>query len=281
MLKKDKPIEMEKIQKLVEEYPVIGIINMHNMPGRQLQEIREKLRGKAKIRMSKVSLIRMALEKSNKKNMSVLLGNVKGETALLLTKENPFLIFKFLKDNRAPVAAKIGQTAPKDIPVSKGPTPLPPGPAISSFQKLGLKTTVQGGKIAITQDKVVAKAGDIINADMVGLFSLLKIEPMEVGLDMICAWEKEFVFTKSALDIDVDAILSNVQRAVWESVSLALEIGYITKDTAPLAIARAFREAKQLATRANIISPETIGDIMAKAAREAKSVEEVLDNKKS
>ncbi len=277
MLKKEKPTELEKIKSLVEGYSAVGIINMHSMPGRQLSEIREKLRGKAIIRMGKASIIRMALEQSKKKNMEGMLQYVRGEAALLLTNENPFLIYKFLKNNRSPASAKTGQIAPKDIVIVKGPTPLPPGPAISSLQKLALKTTVRGGKIAIAQDKLVAKAGETITADMISVFSLLKIEPMEIGLNMTAAWENQFVFIKDILDIDVDAVLAKLVAAAQHAVALSLATGYITKETATLAITKAFMEAKHLALHANIVSAETIGDIMANAVAEARALEGILN----
>ena len=85
--------------------------------------------------MSKKNLILRALDKTDKK-MDELKEKIEKETALILTNENPFRIFKIIKENRAPAAAKVGQVATKDITIQKGPTPIAPGPAISTLQKV-------------------------------------------------------------------------------------------------------------------------------------------------
>jgi large subunit ribosomal protein L10 len=276
MLKSEKPREVENIKNIKKGYSAIGIINMHSLPARQLQKIRDKLRGTAKIRMSRKNIILRALKASS---LDALAEKVSGETALIFTNENPFRLFKILKESRAPAAAKTGQTATKDIVIPKGPTPLAPGPAISTLQKVGLKTTVQQGKIAVTADKVVAKKGDTITPDMVEVFSLLKIEPMEVGLDLMAIWENGTIYESDVLDIDEKGYMENIMKAVQHSVSLSLEIGWITPDTAQLAITKAFMEAKSIAIEANVITKDFIDEMLMKAVREEKALEDVLDIK--
>ena len=276
MLKKDKPAELQRVKELIEQYQVVGIVNMHSMPARQLQGIRRKLAGKGVIRMTKTTLLRRALEQSTKKNVQQLLPVAEREVALLLSNENPFKLFLFLKQNRAPATAKAGQIAAKEIVIPKGPTPLPPGPAISALQKLALKTTVQGGKIAVSQDKVVAKPGDVITVDMVSVFSLLKIEPMEIGLNLVAAWENEYVFFKDVLNIDIDAMLRQMQAACQHAVSLSIASGYLTDETAPLAIMKAFLEAKSLAITASFMTSDTVHDIMMAAVRGATALQNVI-----
>ena len=51
-LKKKRKI-IEYIKKLAKEYKVIGIVDFTNLPSRQLTDMRLKLRGKAKIFMTK------------------------------------------------------------------------------------------------------------------------------------------------------------------------------------------------------------------------------------
>ena len=57
---------VEELTDLVNAYKVVGILNMHKMPAKQLFDIRNALRGEAKIRMAKSSLIKRAFEASKK-----------------------------------------------------------------------------------------------------------------------------------------------------------------------------------------------------------------------
>ena len=270
MLKNEKPKEVEDLKNLMESYSLVGILNMHKLPTRQLQKIKKQLGSKAVIRMSRKSLLSRALDASQK---SVLKEKIVGEPALILSNESPFKLFRVLKENRASAPAKAGDIAKNDIVVTKGPTGLPPGPAISTLQKVGLKTTVQQGKIAVSQDKVVARSGETINDDMVGVFNLLKMEPMEIGLDMIVALEKGTPYDKSVLDIDIDEYLKNLRLAVQHAINISLHTGYLVPETAILAVQKAFNEARSLCIAANILEKEFIGDVLAKAVTEAKALE--------
>jgi len=273
MLKKDKPEEVKKLKDLIQNYKVVGILNMHKLPAKQMQKIKNNLSGVAKIRMSKKVLLSKALKETDKKGMEQLIEKIKGEPALLFTNENPFKIFKELKNNRTPVAAKAGDIAAKDITIPKGSTELPPGPAISTLQKVGLKASVQAGKITVLMDRVVCKAGAQITADMVGVFSLLKIEPMEIGIELISAWEDGMIFDKDVLDISVDDYINEIKKCVQYGVNLSVNVGYPTKFTIGLMLQKAFGEARTLCIDANVVEKDFIDEILLKAIREAKSLE--------
>jgi large subunit ribosomal protein L10 len=267
MLKTEKPAQVKKIKELTDKHEVVGVLNMHKMPAKQLQQMRESLRGKAVIKMAKKSIIKRALE--DKKELQEKLDGKKVEPALLFSNENPFRLYKILKESRTPAAAKPGDIATKDIVITKGPTPLPPGPAISTLQKVGLKSSVQGGKIAVMQDKVVCKIGDTVSDDLASVLNLLKIEPMEIGLDLMVVYENGVIYGKSVLDVDQQEYLANLRCAVQHAVNLSLNTGYITKFTADLAVQKAFMEARTLCIDANITEKDFIDEVLKKAAREA------------
>ena len=203
MKKEDKPKYVEQLTGMINEYSVIGVLNMHKMPARALQQMRESMRGTTVIKSGKKGLITKALNSSKKSNIKSLQEKLAGEAALLLTNENPFRLFRLIKENRTPAAAKPGDIAAKDITIPKGSTNLPPGPSISTLQKVGLKTSVQGGKIAVMADKVVCKAGEKITQDLADVLALLKIEPMEIGLDLAYVWEDGTIYGKQVLDVSV------------------------------------------------------------------------------
>jgi large subunit ribosomal protein L10 len=272
MLKSEKPKKVESLTKMINEHSVIGILNVHKMPTKQMQQIKVKLRGQAKIQMGKNIILTKALENSDK-DLSSLVERVEGETAILLTNENPFKLYATLKENRIPSAAKVNDISPDDITIPKGPTNQPPGPAITTLQKAGLKTTVQEGKVAISEDTVVAKKGDIITGDMVNAFNMIKLEPMKVGVSVSAAWEDGIVYSTEVLDVDKEEYITNLETSAAAALNLAVNAGYPTKESIGLMISKAFNEVKTLVIDANIIEKDFIDELVAKAAREAKALE--------
>ena len=270
MLKQQKPKYVDDLTRMIESYSVVGVLNMHKLPSRALQQMRESMRGTTVIKMGKKGLIKRAIETSKKKNIKSLEEKLTGVPALLLTNENPFKLFKLLKENRTPASAKPGDIATKDITIQKGATNLPPGPSISTLQKVGLKTSVQAGKIAVMQDKVVCKMGEKITQDLVDVLSLLKIEPMEIGLDLTFVWEDGTVYGKSVLDVSAEDYINEMTRCVTYAVNLSVNTVYPTKLTAPIIIQKAFAEARTLALERDIIEKDFIDQVLAKAERVAK-----------
>src|SRR3989338_5717260 len=120
MLKNEKPKYVEELAQLIDGYSAIGILNMHKLPSRAMQHMRESMRGATVVKMGKKSLIMRAIGSSKKKDIKILEEKLTGEPALLLTNENPFRLFRMLKENKTPAAAKVGDIATKDILIQKG-----------------------------------------------------------------------------------------------------------------------------------------------------------------
>lgn len=272
MLKKDKPVVSENLAKLISEYPVIGIASMHKMPGRQLQQIKQKLGGRAVIKVMKKSILFHAFDKTGIKGVEKLKEMAKGEIALLLTRENQFKIYKEISKIKSPASAKAGDIAPEDIEIKAGPTDLTPGPAITALQKAGLKTKVEGGKISITADKVVCKKGDVITAELAALFTMLKMQPMKIGLNVIAMLENGIVYGKETLSIDEEKLMQDIAAAICHMTNLSVFIGYPTKETIELMIQKAYREMKNLGTETNAFEKEVIEDLIVKAEIQARNL---------
>lgn len=273
MLKKDKPLELEKLKKVMQGYSVVCMLNMHKMPARPLQSTRNVLQGVAVIRVAKKTLIKRSLEDLKINDVKEKLDSINDkEVALLLTNESPFRIFRVLKENMMSAAAKAGDIAPEDIIIAKGITTLPPGPAISTLQKVGLKTSVQQGKIFVMQEKVAAKKGEKITDDMVNAFNMLKMEPMKIGLDIMFAWDGT-IYDKNILDVDTEDYKNRLLAAVQEAINIAVNAGYPTKETIEIMIQKSFVEARELCSTAGIINKEFIEDVLMKAIREASLLE--------
>ena len=276
-----KKVVVNDLVKLMKEYPIIGTVDMENMPTPQLQNMRAQLRDTVVIKMTKRRLILRALEEAEKtkKGIKDLEKNLKGMPALLFTKDNPFKLFKTLQKNKSTAPAKAGQTAPNDIKVTAGPTPFAPGPIIGELGALGIKAGIDNGKVAIKEDKIVAKEGETISQELAAILARLKIEPMEIGLDLTATYEDGTIFTKEVLHIDEDEFMQKIENGARWAFNLAMESGFPTPVTVERMVAKAFNEAKGLALETNILTDITALDVLAKAERQASSLSSQLDIK--
>src|SRR3989338_3279606 len=213
-----------RLVKLMTEYPIIGAVNMENLPASQLQTMRSKLRKDVEIVMTKRRLIKIAIKEAAKKKQGIekLEQYLYGMPALLFTKGNPFTLSKTLRQNKSAAPAKGGQTAPNDIIIPAGPTPFAPGPVIGEFGAIGVKAGVEGGKVAVKQDTVVARAGEKIKPKVAEILTRLGIQPMEVGLDLVAAFEGGIIYGKDILSIDQKAFMGKLNDASRWSFNLAM-----------------------------------------------------------
>lgn len=265
--------EVKEIEDLMKKYEVVGVVNMEALPAKQLQNMRDQLRKDGvMIRMSKISLIRIALEelKKSKEGIEQLETKLKGKpVALLLANTDPFKLYKTLKKNKSSAPAKAGQEAPKDIIVPAGPTGFAPGPIISELASVGIKTKVESGKLTIVQDTTVAKEGDKISMNLASMLTRLGIEPMEIGLDLMLVYDKGSIFDKKVLAVDEDEYLANITQAARWGFNLAMDIAYPTKTTTELLLQKAFKDSKALAISQDILCSATVDMLLAKAQNQA------------
>lgn len=257
---------------LVKQYPVIGLVNMDNLPAPQLQNMKKDLRGKAVLRMTKQRLIKIALAEAGKQYM-IIGERIVGMPALLFTKENPFKLYKLLASSKSQAPAKPGQTVPKDIVIPAGKTPFAPGPIIGEFGQLGIKTGIEDGKVAIKADATVAKEGDIFTQKVADMLTRLNIFPMEVGLNIVAVYENGVMFDRKVLEIDEKVYVQNIQQLHSEALNLAVKIGYASKDTITILLQKAHRDASALADSRDIVTSENVGKILAKAEAQARALE--------
>ncbi len=277
MVNEQKLRAVDELKELIDSYSVIGILNMHKMPSKQLFDIRNALHGEAKIRMAKSSLIKRAFEASNKKGLKDLGKNITGEVALIFTNSNPFKLYNFLEKNKQPAAAKPGDISPVDIVIPAGPTQFAAGPVISEFQKAKVKTTVENGKITVKDDTVVAKAGTQLTKELAEFIMKFGIAPMKIGLDLVSMLDNGTVFGKDVLGVPVEKYLDSMLTSYYTALNLSVSIGYPNKDSVKVMIANAFRNAKYIAVENNVYEKEIIGDIMAKYKNVAENMKHNLN----
>jgi len=270
---------VNEFSELVNSYPVIGVVDMENLPTAQLQKMRRQLRDKVLIRMTKRRLINLVLDntKEKKKGIEEMKNYLTGMPALLFTKDDPFILAKTLKKSMSTAPAKAGQVAPKDITVTAGPTPFSPGPVISELASAGIKTAIENGKIVVKSDAVVVKKGDKVSLAISGILTRLGVEPMEVGLNLTAVYDNGTIFTRDVLDIDEEEFMIKIKTAYNSAIGLALELSFLTKETTEMMIAKAFREAKAVALSQNIMADDVKEEIMAKANKEMLALKSKLN----
>jgi len=244
MVREEKVAEVNELKKLVEEYPVVGILEMQKLPSKQLQVIKKKMKGDAIIKMSKKSLLRLAIKMANKKNIAELEKLIPQQPAIIFTKIEPFKFYFMINKLKSSTFAKEGDVAPNDIKVSAGPTNLLPGPAISELTKAGIPAGVEEGKIAIKKDAVVVRKGEKFSKGVAMALKKLGIEPLEIGLNIVAIYDGK-VFAKDVLEL-VNVYPNKLKEAHNQALNLSVFICYPTKDNIGHLLAKAFNAAKTI-----------------------------------
>jgi large subunit ribosomal protein L10 len=245
MVREEKVKEVEELKKLIDSYSVIAILDVFKLPSRQLQEIQKKVRGKALIRMTKKSLLKLAIKNSTKQKVQELEKAIPQQPALVFTELEPFKFYSTIDKMKSPAAAKEGDVAQGDILVLAGPTSLLPGPAISELTRAGIPAGVEEGKIAVKKDSVVARKGEKISKQLAAALRKLNIEPMEVGLNIVAIYDNGTIYGKEALSL-VNVFPEKLKEGFNQALNLSVAISYPTKDNIKFLLAKAFNSAKAL-----------------------------------
>jgi len=260
---------VEALMATIDESKMIGLVNVEGVGAKQLQGIRDSLRGSAVIKKARNTLMIRALEKSKKKGVNDLIKYVSGPVAFVFSDQDPFVLSKFLGENKAAAPAKGGQVSPKDIIVPAMNTGVAPGPFISELAGLKIPSRVKGGTIHITDDTVAVKAGAVISNAMAMMLSRLGIEPMELQLKLIAAYSDGAVLTADNFDVNLEDLFKQVLLGHQYAVNLSVNTGIPTAETMPLIIAKANMEAKSLTLKIGFFVPEMLNEFFAKANSEA------------
>jgi large subunit ribosomal protein L10 len=222
----------------------VMIVSVKGIPSAQFQDIKKKLRSKAKIQVAKKSLVDFALDHSGVKELHDLVKYVDDNTALLFSDDDAFDISLVLSEEKSPTKAKAGQEAPENLIVPAGPTDLIPGPDISALSAVGLQPKVEGGKIAIVKEKILCNKGEIISPQKASILAKLNIVPFKIGLEPIAACMDGKVY--SDIKIDKEVMLKDMEEKYGRSLAFAVGLGYSSSETIGLLLGKAFIEGKAI-----------------------------------
>ncbi|AEH06019.1 50S ribosomal protein L10 [Methanothermococcus okinawensis] len=261
--------EVNNLKKLLKEGNVVALADMMEVPARQLQEIRAKIRGKMILRMSRNTLIKRAIEEvaeeTNNPEFAKLAEHIAKGAAIIVTDMNPFKLYKTLEESKTPAPIKGGAVAPCDIVVEKGSTGMPPGPFLGELKSAGLPAVIEKGKIAIREDTVIVKEGEVVPHKVAVVLSALGIKPTKVGLNLLAAYEDGVIYTPDVLKIDEDEFVQKIQKAFNSAFNLSVNAAIPTTETIETILQKAFRDAKAVSIESAFLTDKTTDDILGKA----------------
>lgn len=273
--KKEKVAELED---LTNSHEIIGIVNLADIPAKQLQTMRKSLGDNAILKMSRKNFIKIALENSDKEEVEGLADYLEGQPAMVFTKMNPFKLFKILEDSKTEAPAKAGSIAPADIVVPAGDTSFPPGPILGELQQVGIPAKIDKGSIVVTDDAKIVDEGEEIPKAVADILTKLEIHPMEVGIDLLAVCEGDTIYTADVLAIDEEETIQTLANAYQSAINLSVYAGILNSESAPLLIQKAASDALNLAINANILTSETTDKILSKAYAQMLAVAKLLSS---
>ncbi len=263
------------------DYPAVGILSISGIPARQFQQIRDKLRGKAEIKVSRKVLLRIAIEKASEEHegLKELAEYLEGPSALVFTNMDPFKLRKLLEENRTTAPAKPGMDAPDDIVIPEGDTDFSPGPVVGELQSAGVNARIQAGKVVVLEDSKIVEEGEPISEEVAGVLSRFDIEPREIGFELTAAFADGTVFPGEVLDVDVDEKLEEIKTASLNALKLSLAVDFPTTRTVQIKIGEASSKAKNLAFNATIYTSEIAPQLLSKAKSRGLSLASAIGSK--
>ncbi len=261
----------------INESPVSAVISIKGLRNKEFQKIRKDIRGQVKIQVFRARLLRLALEKSSKKEIKGLSDYTKGQVALITTSESPKTVYDTLVSKRTKAAARGGEKAEEDIVIEPKETSFPPGPMISIFQKVGIPAGIEKGKIVIKSEVTLVKKGEAISKDKAQVLEKLEILPVTVGLDMIAAYSDGLIYTVDALSITLEQIVSDMAGGFLKAKALALKANFLVPEIIPELMSKAYFEAQGLAFATNFVDEKNIDIFIRKAVINATTLNSLIN----
>jgi len=270
--------EVKELTSFLSQYNAMGIASLQKVRAAQLQKLKKKLEKSAYLRVVKNSLIKRAVsEAKDKVGIENLEEHLTGPNLFLFTNLNPFKLVILLEKSRVTAKARAGDVAAFDVIVPAGNTGLPPGPIISQFTAVGLRTRIESGSVWVSKATLVVKKGEAISTQLASLLSKLGIKPVEVGLSLKVVYDDGLILTEEDLKVDLDEVRRSVEEAHQYAFNLSLEAAIPLPENISYLLTLAHQKASSLALNAGIINKDTVADLVRKANAEMLSLSEKLD----
>ena len=269
---------LEQLQGLMSKYPVIAAADLTKVRSSQIHELRKRLRDRVTMVVAKNNLLRKSVELGDFKEAKLgeFVKDLTGSNILLFSALNPYSLIILLDKSKVRVPAKAGDIATNEIMIPAGNTGLPPGPVISEFGEIRVRTRIEGGSIWIASDSVVARKGDTITAKMASVLSKLGLKPMEAGLTLVVAFDNGTILRGGDLALDLPSYKNDLITAINDALNLSTEAGYVTVENAPRILVKGFREALALAGEAAFLEEGTTEYVLKRALANATALDKKI-----
>tara|TARA_B100001971_G_C18232362_1_gene564760 strand:+ start:414 stop:1268 length:855 start_codon:yes stop_codon:yes gene_type:complete len=268
VLKKNIEIKKEKVENiknLAKTWSVIISTKLNKVRTAQVMSIRKNFAGQIVVLVSKNRLTDRALKDTKLPNIDKFAEKVKGQNALMFTNINPFKLGLIFDKNKIDLSAKVGDIATGDIVITAGNTGIPAGPVLSDFKEAKVKTRIDGGNIVVSEDSVVATAGDELSGKLAGLLSKLGLKPIKAGMELSSVYWEGLILEGDNVKINLNDYTKNISQAVQNSFVLATEIAYPVKEILEITIPKIHQDAINLSVKINYVTDETLTKLIEKA----------------
>ncbi|BAB59564.1 ribosomal protein large subunit P0 [Thermoplasma volcanium GSS1] len=271
-MRKINPKKKEIVSELAQDITkskAVAIVDIKGVRTRQMQDIRAKNRDKVKIKVVKKTLLFKALDSINDEKLTKLKDATTGQIAVLTSQLDPTEIYQMVQATLTKASPRGGEVAPADITVEPMVTGFPPGPMMTEFQKVGLQTGVEKGKIAIKKEAVLVKKGEVIPKDKAKIMAMLDIKPLEVGLELLGLYSDGVLYSADVLSLTPEKIAEQMAIGYAQALQISKASMFFVAEVLKDLIAEAKVKADAFAVAAQFITEENLKEFLAIANRNA------------
>jgi large subunit ribosomal protein LP0 len=235
-----------KMKEFLAAFTKCFVVQVDNVGSKQLQAIRQALRGRAEILMGKNTMMRkvfadvLAEQGEDNCPLAVLANMCKGNVGFVFTNGDLGTIKKVIDLEVRPAPARVGSIAPIDVIVPKGPTGCDPGQT-AFFQTLQISTKITKGQIEMTTDTHLVSQGERVGASQAALLKKLDINPFTYGLVVCNVYDNGNVYDTAILDITPETLAVYFGEAIKVLAAISLASGIPTAASVPHSLANAFK----------------------------------------
>ena len=241
--------ELDELVKLINESVSIVIVSVKNLPAKQFQLIKKKLKNDAVIKVVKKSLVNRAIDNIERGVIKNFKKYLKDGQALIFSELEVFELSSILSKNKSMARAKIGQEVKEDIIIEPGPTELVPGPVISELGNLGIPFAIEDGKINIKKNKVILKKGDKVSEETASIMGKLNMKPIAVGLEPVVAYDSKEDRIFEDIKINTEETIKELKTAAGRALGFAVKLVYCCMERIGFLLSRAGAEEKVLESK--------------------------------
>ncbi|MEM1796334.1 MAG: 50S ribosomal protein L10 [Zestosphaera sp.] len=275
----EKEVVVNEIKKLLSTYKTLGVVSLEGVSARELAEIKKSLSKYGVVKVLKNTIVIRALRELSLPSLEEFLNFLTGPNLFIFTNLNAFMLANLVDKVVVLRYVKPGEKAPANIYVPEGPTGIPPGPMMSVFGKLKIRTMVREGIIWIAKESKVASAGDVVSPELASLLRKLDIKAYPVKLSIKAVLDEGIVIPAERLKLDIESFKKELLAAVQTSRIVAVETALPLPEVMPEIIVKAYMRAVNLACEIGYVTPETTHLVLRSAVSKAQTLAATLMQK--